>query len=153
MEYCGFRTSQVKASSRGGRSRKGNEQKPKKAHSRRSCYKTADAGLNDAVNCRISDNNRCVVMAKNNAKADARRSRSRSRSAARRAARRQAGGRPEEEERPQIGHDGSFCASLSQEDCEKAASSKKFPCQWNAGTGKKKPHCARKSRSKYTQGE
>jgi hypothetical protein len=87
-EYCGLRTSNVKASSRGGRSRKGNAQKPKKAHSRRSCYGTSDASLSNTENCRrSSDTKRCVVKTKTphyDAKADARRAKSRANNAAKR---------------------------------------------------------------------
>ena len=88
MEYCGLRTSNVKASSRGGRSRKGNAQKPKKAHSRRSCYGTSDASLSNTENCRrSSDTKRCVIKTKTphyDAKADARRAKSRAKNAAKR---------------------------------------------------------------------
>ena len=87
-EYCGLRTSNVKASSRGGRSRKGNAQKPKKAHSRRSCYGTSDASLSNTENCRrSSDTKRCVIKTKTphyDAKADARRAKSRAKNAANR---------------------------------------------------------------------
>jgi hypothetical protein len=90
-EYCGLRTSVVKASSRAGRSRKGTSQKPKKAHSRRSCYGTGDASLSNTANCRhSSDTNRCVVRGKtadDDLKADARRAKSRSKNATRRSKR------------------------------------------------------------------
>ena len=88
MEYCGFRTSNVKASSKPGRSRRGNETKPRSSHSRRGCYKTSDAGLNDVEHCRVSDTDRCVVQSKNNTRADELRAVARSRSSSRRAERR-----------------------------------------------------------------
>ena len=87
-EYCAVRTTEVKASSRGGHSRKGAEQKPKKAHSRTSCYATGDASLNSDQCVHSAATNRCVKVSKNMDKAEARRARSRSRSAAQRAAKR-----------------------------------------------------------------
>ena len=82
MEYCGFRTSNVKAS------RKGSDNKSRKSHSRRNCYKTRDAGLNDSEHCRVSDNDRCVVQSKDNSRADELRAVARSRSSSRRNERR-----------------------------------------------------------------
>ena len=73
MEYCGLRQVGVKASSRSGRSRKGNTQKPKKAHSRRRCYKTSDASLNSGE-CIVGASKRCVIRGKNPEKLEARRS-------------------------------------------------------------------------------
>lgn len=64
MEYCGLKQINVKESSRGGHSRKGNLQKPKKAHSRRSCYKTSDLSQK-SEECMVSDNKRCVLLKKN----------------------------------------------------------------------------------------
>jgi len=101
-EYCGLRTSNVKASSRGGRSRKGNPQKPKKAHSRRSCYGTNDASLSNTEMCRrSSDSKRCVRRSSSShydAKADERRAKSRAKNAAKRgklsASLSQSGGKP-----------------------------------------------------------
>jgi hypothetical protein len=96
-EYCGMRTSNVKQSSRGGRSRKGTVQKPKKAHSRRSCYGTNDVSLKNTESCRRSrDNYRCVVKQKtpgDDMKADRRRAKSRAKHAARRSKIALSGGR------------------------------------------------------------
>lgn len=87
-EYCAVRTTEVKASSRGGVSRKGTAQKAKTAHSRTSCYATSDASLNSDQCVHSAATNRCVKVSKNMEKAEARRSRSRSRSAATRASKR-----------------------------------------------------------------
>ena len=89
-EFCAIRTTQVKASSRGGRSRKGTEQKAKKAHSRTSCYATADSSLQSDECVHSLATHRCVKVSKNMDKAEARRAKSRSRSAAQRAAKRSA---------------------------------------------------------------
>jgi hypothetical protein len=102
-EYCGMRTSNVKQSSRGGRSRKGNAQKPKKAHSRRTCYGTNDVSLRNTESCRRSrDNYRCVVKQKTPGKdllADRSRAKSRAKHAARRSSTKVnlAGGNPYDE--------------------------------------------------------
>jgi len=61
MDYCGLKSINVRASSRGGRSRKGNPQKAKKAHSRRKCYKTSDASQNSAE-CTLGQSKRCVLL-------------------------------------------------------------------------------------------
>lgn len=87
-EYCAVRTTEVKASSRGGVSRKGTAQKAKTAHSRTSCYATADASLNSDQCVHSAATNRCVKVSKNMETAEARRARSRSRSAASRASKR-----------------------------------------------------------------
>jgi len=83
-----MKTSNVKQSSRGGRSRKGTLQKPKRAHSRRSCYGTNDSALSNTAKCRrSSDSKRCVVKTKTayyDAEADRRRAKSRAKHAARR---------------------------------------------------------------------
>ena len=79
-EYCGYRNLNVRESTKSGRSRKGNPQKPKKAHSRRSCFGTGDASLSNTTNCRkSSDTKRCVVKTEDDAQADQRRALVRSR--------------------------------------------------------------------------
>ena len=79
-EYCGYRNLNVRESTKSGRSRKGNAQKPKKAHSRRSCFGTGDASLNNTTNCRkSSDTKRCVVKSDDDVKSDQRRALVRSR--------------------------------------------------------------------------
>jgi len=79
-EYCGYRNLNVRESTKSGRSRKGNAQKPKKAHSRRSCFGTGDASLNNTSNCRkSSDTKRCVVKSDDDVKSDQRRALVRSR--------------------------------------------------------------------------
>lgn len=60
MEYCGLKQVNVRESSHGGISRKGNPQKPKKAHSRRSCYKTSDLSQK-SEECMVNDNKRCIL--------------------------------------------------------------------------------------------
>jgi hypothetical protein len=79
-EYCGYRNLNVRESTKSGRSRKGNAQKPKKAHSRRSCFGTGDVSLNNTSNCRkSSDTKRCVVKSDDDVKSDQRRALVRSR--------------------------------------------------------------------------
>ena len=140
MEYCGLKSSSVRAATmkKSGKARK--------SHSRRRCFGVADAGQNSSDCMRSPATRRCVVNYADNTKAEARRARSRSRRAASRGKK---GGAVDE--RPKIGSDGSFCAKMSEQDCRKASSSKKFPCEWRSGA-KRSGYCARKSRSEYTQG-
>ena len=78
MEYCGLRKGHpVRAATKAGRSRSGKETKPRSAHSRRSCYRTADKGLSNKA-CMMGESGRCVIHGKNPASLERSRSRSRS---------------------------------------------------------------------------
>ena len=78
MEYCGLRKGhQVRAATKAGRSRSGKATKPRSAHSRRSCYRTADKGLSNKA-CMMGESGRCVIHGKNPASLERSRSRSRS---------------------------------------------------------------------------
>jgi hypothetical protein len=77
MEYCGIKTSNVRASTRSGRSKTGKETKPRRSHSRRRCYKTDDKSLNTSE-CMIGTSSRCVIRGKNPEVLERRRSMNRS---------------------------------------------------------------------------
>lgn len=64
MEYCGIKTSNIKASTKSSRSKTGKEMKPRRSHSRRRCYKTGDKSLNTSE-CMIGRSNRCVIRGNN----------------------------------------------------------------------------------------
>ena len=101
-EYCAVRRTEVKESSRGGVSRNGKAQKPRRAHSRTSCYGTDNASLQSDECVKSVSTHRCVKNDKDFEAAERRRSRSRERAAAKRAARKvsrreQAGGNPHKE--------------------------------------------------------
>jgi hypothetical protein len=101
-EYCAVRKTEVKESSRGGVSRNGKAQKPRRAHSRTSCYGTNEASLQSDECVQSESTHRCVRNHKDLEAAERRRSRSRERAAAKRAARKvsrreQAGGNPHKE--------------------------------------------------------
>ena len=73
MEYCGLKSSSVRAATmkKSGKARK--------SHSRRRCFGVADAGQNSSDCMRSPATRRCVVNYADNTKAEARRAKSRGR--------------------------------------------------------------------------
>ena len=76
MEYCGIKTSNIKASTKSSRSKTGKEIKPRRSHSRRRCYKTDDKSLNTSE-CMVGKSSRCVIRGNNPQLLEKRRSQNR----------------------------------------------------------------------------
>ena len=76
MEYCGIKTSNIKASTKSSRSKTGKEIKSRRSHSRRRCYKTDDKSLNTSE-CMIGKSSRCVIRGNNPQLLEKRRSQNR----------------------------------------------------------------------------
>jgi hypothetical protein len=76
MEYCGIKTSNIKASTKSSRSKTGKEMKPRRSHSRRRCYKTDDKSLN-TTECMVGKSSRCVIRGNNPQLLEKRRSQNR----------------------------------------------------------------------------